>query len=578
NDRVLVYNSIPTQSGQPADAVLGEPDEFSDNTGQNPDGSDAFQTPVSLAYDGLNLYVSDTFNRRVVVYTPGLLNIPLGGRGVLNAASLSIYAIGTVGIGGGIAAKDTVTITINGKDYTYTVQASDTLTTVVDALVKKINGVDAAGSTPDPNVTATANDVTNIVVLTARTPGTPGGNVTLAASVSSGAQIIATASGANLNIYLQNPTTIAPGGLIEVTGQNLCHNTAAGDFSQPYLPFTLVGCELFIDGDRAPLLYVSPTQINAQMPVEFTDRTSVSLYARDTMEDGTVRVTSPVAITIVPQNPGIFADFAGTDPRPGIVFHGSSSAIDVISVDGVINAGDVANLTIGSATYTYTVQASDTLLTVRDAFINMINGAPDPNVSASAANEFQRIILRAREPGPAGEGIAVSQSVTGTNASLVLTVFNANLCCDNAQGARVTADNPAVPGEIVYVFATGLGPTAPSDIGTGQILPPGTTDTNPPATPVDSILIGGTSATILNVSLVPGLVGVYSVQFQIGTEVTTDLAAQLTIAQQAFVSNVVTVPVVAPPTTSTSSARRPLSSSSRPRPAAANSRRSQIRR
>ncbi len=78
-----------------------------------------------MAFDGLNLYVSDTYNRRVVVYTPGVPNIPLGS--ALNAASLNIYAIGSVALGGTIAAKDTVTITINGTGYTYTVLAADTL-------------------------------------------------------------------------------------------------------------------------------------------------------------------------------------------------------------------------------------------------------------------------------------------------------------------------------------------------------------------------------------------------------------------------------------------------------------------
>ncbi len=33
NDRVLVYNTIPTASGTRADKILGQPDEFSDNTG-----------------------------------------------------------------------------------------------------------------------------------------------------------------------------------------------------------------------------------------------------------------------------------------------------------------------------------------------------------------------------------------------------------------------------------------------------------------------------------------------------------------------------------------------------------------
>jgi hypothetical protein len=220
----------------------------------------------------------------------------------------------------------------------------------------------------------------------------------------------------------------------------------------------------------------------------------------------------------------------------------------VISIDGAINAGDIATITIAGTGYAYTVQSTDTLASIRDSFINLINSAPDPNVTASAANEFQRIVLVANTPGPDAEAVTVAQSVTGTNASLVITVFNANLCCENdaGPGAQVTPDNPAVPGEIVYVLATGLGPTNPSDVDTGRIFRGGST--NPPAVPVDSILTGGSAANILSASLVPGMVGVYQVQFQLNSGLGTDLATQMTIAQQAFVSNVVTFPVVAAPT------------------------------
>jgi uncharacterized protein (TIGR03437 family) len=552
NDRIMVYNSIPTQSGQRADAILGEPDEFSDNTDENPDGTDALQTPTSMAYDGLNLYVSDTYNRRVVVYTPGALNIPLGGQGLVNAASLTIHAIGTVAVNGTINAKDTATITINGTGYTYTVVSTDTLETITNALVKLID------SAPDPNVIATADDTTDTVILTARASGPSGANITFATSTSNSAQISVTASGSTLNYYLENPTSIAPGTLIEINaapGASLCDTTAVGDLTKPFLPFTLGGCQVFADGFSLPLLYVSPTQINAQMPLEFTDRTSVSLYARDTHADGSVSVTSPIAVTIVPQNPGIFAQY-GTDPRPALAYHGSSSAVDTILVSGGVNAGDVGSIIIGPTTYSYTVQAADTLQSIINALVTEINSAPDPNVTAGIANEFDSIILVAKVPGPAGEGIAISQSVTNLLGSeLVLTVYNAATCCDNIQGLPITTDNPAVPGEIIYLFATGLGPTYPSNIDTGAISPFG--DYNPPATPVDSILTDGTSANILSSALVPGLVGVYYVQFQLGAGLTTDLTTQATIAQQAYVSNVVTFPVVAPPasTTTTSSGR-----------------------
>ncbi len=556
NDRIMVWNAIPTQNGQPADVILGEPDEFSDNTGQNPDGADALQTPFALAYDGLNLYVGDSYNRRVVVYTPAALNIPLGGNGIINAASLTIHAIGTVAIAGSTTAKDQIIITINGTGYTYTVLSTDTLETITDALVKLIN------TKPDPNVIATADDVTDTVVLTAKAAGGAGASVTLAAcAVSSGESCSspgsptesATASGDTLNYYLENPSQIAPGTLIEVNGQNLCDTTFAADLTKPFLPFEVNGCQLFADGSPLPLLYVSPTQVNAQMPYEFTDRTSTSVFMRDAKANGTVNVTAPIAVTIVPQNPGIFAQF-GSDPRPALAYHGSSSAIAVILVNGAVQAGDVPTITIGSTTYSYTVQTTDTLQTIANSLAAVINSAPDPNVTAGVGNTYSSIILVARTPGPAGEGIAVSESITSsvsTGAAITLTVYNSATCCDNTEGALITNDNPAVPGEIIYVFATGLGAPSPSNIDSGQITPAGSA--NAPATPVDSILTDQVSDNILSAALVPGTVGVYYVQFQLGLGLTTDLLTQTTIAQQEFVSNVVTLPVIATPTTSTSS-------------------------
>src|SRR2546429_3328962 len=47
-------------------------------------------------------------------------------------------------------------------------------------------------------------------------------------------------------------------------------------------------------------------------------RSSISVYVRTKHKDGTVTVTTPVAVTIVPENPGIFAE-GGNDPRPGLV-------------------------------------------------------------------------------------------------------------------------------------------------------------------------------------------------------------------------------------------------------------------
>jgi len=546
NDRVLVFNTIPTQSGAAPDVILGQPDEFSDNDGENPDGTNAVQTPGSLAWDGTNLYVSDIFNRRVVIYSMGIPNIPLDG--IRNAASREIYALGTIDITGTtVTAKDTLTVKINDATYTYTVVDGDTPLSIMQALAQKIDTKPG-----DPNVTAYVNTTTGQIVLTARTPGAPGGNITYSASASANATVTLTTGGANLNIYLENPSQIAPGTLIQISGNNLCDNTASGDFGQAYLPFTLGGCTVFIDGMQAPVLYVSPAQINAQMPFETLDRTSTSVLIQTQHADGSVTATTPVAATIVRQNPGLFAG-EGNDPRPGVVYHASSFAMDLVDVDGTIQAGDTGSLKItgpdgNTRTYSYTVTSSDTLQSVRDALIQAINNGPDPYVHASAANEYARVIITANQPGPAGENIKVEQAITSTvtaGANLLLTVYNAVTCCSNIGGAPVTTDNPAVAGEMLYTLATGIGPTVTNNVGSGQVL--NYEDNDGPAVNVDSILTSGTTANVVNVTLLPGSVGVYAVEFQLNSGLAANPLTQLTIAQQAFVSNVVTFPVVPGP-------------------------------
>jgi uncharacterized protein (TIGR03437 family) len=629
NDRVMIFNSFPTGNGAAADIIIGQPDEFSDNTGDNPDGTDAFENPSAIAYDGTNLYVTDTYNRRVMVHTPGIPNIPLNG--VNNAASLAIYATGTITFTGTITANNTVTIkigctggppdcTVATASYVHTVVTADTLTTVIQDLVMKINATDTS-------VTASYNSTAAEIVLTAKFPGANGGNVTISVTSSTGATILGTASGTTLNIYLENPAQIAPGTLIQILGNNLCDSTGSADFSQTYLPFTMNNCVLYVDGVRAALLYVSPTQINAELPIEFSDRTSVSLYLRTAHADGTVTATTPIATTVVPQNPGLFA-LGGNDPRPGILYHASSQAFDIVDFNGIVQTGDTATISIGpnattynsgninvvqgtntvtgvgtawtsamvggdvvisgglytitaitSATsmtlntdyvgatgngfthviyygginYSYTETATDTITTVTSNMVALINAGPNPYLYAVMANEYNRMILYSYVAGPAGEGINI-QSAQTTNvvanadvgAQLSITVYNATTGYDAPAGLPVTADNPAIPGEALYTFSTGIGPTNPADIPSGFIYRGG--NDNPPQVYVDSILCQGLVATPMNVALVPDTVGIYYVEFALSPSLVTNVLSQLTIAQQLFVSNVVTFPVVIPGT------------------------------
>jgi uncharacterized protein (TIGR03437 family) len=573
NDRVLVFKQVPNMNGQSADFVLGQ---IGGNVDQASDASDSLRTPMSLAWDGTNLYVSDTFNRRINVYSAGVNAIPY--QGVRNAASLNIYALGNVALSGTITANDSATITICsppaananttgcispsatnastsgltiGTDYTYKIQTNDTFDVIVNALVTAIN----AGN-GDPNVVAAPNLVTQTVLLAARQAGPNGNQIAYTTSVSTGAMITLTAAGGNLTGG-GDAAKVSAGTVVSIIanpGSTLASGSASADLTTlNQLPTNLANAQVYFNGIQAPLFSVSPTEIKAQIPWEVNDTTSINAYVRSVDSAGNVTVTTPVAATIVTQNPGIFPNTGSTaTPPEGMILHGSSQATGVVLVDGTIQPGDVVTVTINGRSYTYFVQPGDTLDSVRDALVEIVN--QDPEVSASAGIAFARnFILKARVAGSGGNGLPFSTSVAGpsggSGAQLILTPETTTLCCANAVGAfsPVTAANPAVPGEVLLVYATGLGLPVLSEanqnlIQTGVKYPTG----GPITQPVNfvSSLAGGKTANILSASLKPGTVGTYEVLLQLNSSMPTNPLTNVYIAQDIYISNIVTFALV----------------------------------
>jgi len=569
NDRLMVFNRIPTQNAQAADYVIGQ---LGGKVTQAPDSTDSLQTPMSMAWDGTNLYVADTYNTRIMVYSMGANSIPY--QGVVNAASLAIFANGSITISGTIQTGDVVTIniggtastdssgnptTIGGVNYTYTVKSTDSFTDtingevvndVVAGLVAAING--SNNGQGDPSVLVSADTPDGEVLLTARASGPNGNNITYFASVApsaanSAAKVAAATASSNLTGG-GDAAKVAAGTVVSITGTNLSAGSASADTTQNQLPYDLAGTEVYFDGILAPLFSVSPTQITAQVPWEVNDTTSVNAFVRSVQSDGRVVVTTPVAVTIVPQNPGIYAQSGTPDPvlpsaTVGLVYHGSNAAVGVVSVDGVVSAGDSATVTIEERSYTYTVQSGDTLDDIRDALIYLIN--QDPKVAARSAGVFDRILLTARIEGPEGDNIPFGASAN-VNSSVIMTAIGTTLCCSNVAGSLVTPQNPALPGEVVYVYATGLGLPVVADatrnlIQTGIQYPPG----SPNTVPVNfvSSLAGGSTADVLSASLLPGTVGIFQVILHLNSSLASNPDTTLTIAQDIYVSNVVTFPL-----------------------------------
>lgn len=541
NDRILVYNQIPTKNGASADIILGQ---IGGDVDQATNAADSLSAPMSLAWDGANLYASDAFNRRITVYTPAATLVPY--QGITNAASVNIIAYGTVTLGGTITANDVVTITINGTNYTYTVKSTDTVASVVQAMVNAINSSNSGGG--DPNVIASVDTTATEVVLTSRLAGADGNSVTYSATTSTSATITATAAGANLSGGADS-AKIAPGTIVTINACvgwqscNLSTTTAAANASAAQLPTKLAGTEVYFNGIQAPLYYVSPFQINAQIPWEVNDTSSINAYVRTELPNG-IQVTTPVAVTIVPANPGIFTQ-PNTNPARAVAFHGSSKAIGIVSVDGTVEANDVATVTVQDRSYSYTVQSGDTLDTIRDNLIALINNS-DPLVTAYAAGVYDRIVLQAQVEGPAGNGIPIGASAS-SGASVVMTAFSASLCCANVEGTPITDQNPAAAGEIIYVYATGLGLPVLNDTISGLLQTGAAWPQNGPVTSPSvavSSLAGGSTADVISATLQPGTVGTFKVVLHLNGSLTPNSATPVTIAQDVYVSNIAYIPVL----------------------------------
>ncbi len=560
NDRVLIFNTIPTQNGAPADNVLGQADFVTNQDSSqsatiastaldNTSAVDVTPTPTSLAFDGLNLYVSDAFNNRVLVFTPADTSLP--DQSVLNWASQIIRQEGFVNFSGTITANDTVSVTIGTTaPYTYTIKSGDTLDTVAQGEVALINA-----NSGDPNAIASFSGAgSGSLYLTSRATNPGLNSIALSATSSNTADITALANGTTAASYLTAGTaaTGAPGMLVEVNGTNLSDQPAnhpAVASLTGAIPTSLGGTQVFMDGIASPVFQASATQVVSQIPFGLATRNSTSIFVRTTHNDGSVTVTNATPIYIAPANPGIFdapATLGQARPFPASgALHQPGNPQAVVDLTGTVKAGDVLTITVGSTGYNYTVQASDSLATLTAGLAQAVNSGNDPSVTAQIGAAFNRVVIVARQSGAAGNGIAVATSAS-TGASITLTPYTSTTCCDVVSNSPITADNPAAPGETITLRGAGLGQVSNlagivlSNAPTGQ---PYTLDPINSASNSVSATLGGTTAQVVSAGFPQGSYGIYQVQIIVPSAQATNPVTPLYIAQNAFISNTVTIPV-----------------------------------
>ncbi len=557
NDRVLIFNSIPTANGAAADEVLGQPNFGVDNVSStsisiastavdSTSAVDVTPSPTSLAFDGLNLYVADPLNNRVLVFTPG--NTPLPDSSVVNWASEIIRQEGVLTIAATtITSGDTVAVTLGSNTYTYTVKSTDTNDTIAQGLVSLVN----AGSGDANALAIFAGTGTGAVYFSSKAINLAYDAIAFSVTASNTADITATASG---NGYLTAGTaaTAAPGMLVEINGTNLSDLPASHPAVASLtgtIPTSLGGAQVFLDGVAAPVYSASANQVVSQIPFNFNARNSTSVYVRTTHSDSSVTISNATPVYIAPANPGIFnAPATAAQPRPwpaAGAYHQLGNPQAVVDLTGTVTAGNVLTITVVNKAYSYTVQSGDTLTSITQNLAQVINSANDPYVTAVQGGAFNRVVLVARQSGSAGNGIAVSTS-TSSSAAITLTAYTNATCCNVVNSSPITSNNPAAPGETITLSGVGLGTV--SDLS-GNVLgdvPIGQPFTFAPinsATSSVSATLGSATAEVVSAGLAQGSYGIYQVQLIIPQGQPTNSATPLFIAQNAFISNTVTIPV-----------------------------------
>ena len=110
-------------------------------------------------------------------------------------------------------------------------------------------------------------------------------------------------------------------------------------------------------------------------------------------------------------------------------------------------------------------------------------------------------------------------------------------------GIPVTIDNPAKAGEVLIVWAAGLGAVNDSDSDKG--IAAGAPYDGPDAPVLNAVeaVIGGRSAQVISATLPEQAIGVYAIRILLPNDLPSDPKTPLLLVQDGSVSNTVTIPV-----------------------------------
>lgn len=242
--------------------------------------------------------------------------------------------------------------------------------------------------------------------------------------------------------------------------------------------------------------------------------------------------TAQIAGAVTPNNAPILADAAianfynpigGAPLAPG----------SLIQITGQYLAGQTLNA--ATVPLPQTLGGTSVIVGGLQAPVSMVSpGQIDAQVpfELPAGQPYQVIVN-------ANNALTTPQSLQAGDASPGLSVLPSGYVqASHQSGAAVTESAPAQPAENISIYLVGMGATT-IPVASGQPGPGGTFAT----TVIDPVVtLNNESATVTFSGLIPGLVGVYQVNFVVPSDATNgDLT--LTLSENAFGSNTGLLPV-----------------------------------
>jgi len=136
------------------------------------------------------------------------------------------------------------------------------------------------------------------VTVTVSAPGFPPAFTQTTGQVTAGATPLLAQNGTANAFFSQLGGALAPGTIVSIYGSNLASGIAQA-LSAP-LPPNLGQTSVLIGGISAPLFYVAPGQINAQIPFELT-----AGYQYQVQVNNSGALSTPDSIQLAPVSPGV---------------------------------------------------------------------------------------------------------------------------------------------------------------------------------------------------------------------------------------------------------------------------------